>query len=149
MNDSTPLVVGNRSWSDMIPKWLLDEVASQRQMLGLIQLLKPDIETVSDAEVLAYMMPATMIAPMRYEFAQIYLYLATKVCRAHGKEIPDDIAVEELRPDWERELKDLRGKIYRSRGGEVKSPLLNVMRDFKKTCDKRQKDIDRNGPLLF
>ena len=40
------LVAGDASWADLIPKWILDEVAAERMILGLAGLMKPDIEKV-------------------------------------------------------------------------------------------------------
>ncbi len=136
------LVVGDASWADLIPKWLLDEVASERMFIGLASMLKPDIEKVGDAEVVAYLMPASMRAPMYHEYANIYLHLAGKLVLARGRELPEDLRTEHvdrpLSPDELHCLADLRRDIYRARGGEIDNPLLNTLRDFKKHATREQ-----------
>jgi hypothetical protein len=144
---SNRLVVGDASWADMIPKWLLDKVAEERMFLGLASLLKPDIEQVGDAEVVAYLMPATMRAPMYHEYANIYLYLSGKLVLERGMDLPDELREHVdrgLSSDEERELKDLRRMIYRARGGEINHPLLDALRDFKKNVSRKALVAERH-----
>lgn len=136
MEKQNRLVVGDLSWADITPQWVLDEVVSERMMLGLITIMKPDIEPVGDAEVLAYLMPVTMRGPITHEYFEIYMYICTKVCDRVGKHVPDDIRQDSLDPDAERELKDLRRTIFTKRGGNIQHPVLNFMRDFKKETQK-------------
>ena len=141
------LVVGDASWADMIPKWVLDKVAEERVFLGLAAILKPDIEQVGDAEVVAYLMPASMRAPMYYEYVNIYLHLAGKLVLGSGRELPEELMEHVdrgLGPDEERTLKELRQQIYRSRGGDIDHPLLNALRDFKKSASRRAAQLERH-----
>ena len=140
------LVVGDASWADMIPKWLLDEVAAERMVLGLAGLLKPGVEKVGDAEVAAYLMPATMRAPIPLEYVNIYLYLTGKLLLKKGKELPDDLKeqVERGLTRYEEDcLKDLRHDIYRARGGEIDDPLLEALRGWKKRLSREEAAIER------
>ncbi len=141
------------SWSDITPEWVLEEVKTERMLLGLITILKPGINPVGDAEVLAYLMPASMRAPFTHEYYEIYMYIAIRVMDRAGKKVSDEIRQDTLSPDSERELKDLRHIIYTKRGGDINHPLLNAMRDLKKTCDKSSakeiKDKAKYSGLLF
>lgn len=85
-------------------------------MERLAALLKEGPLTGTDAEALAYIYPRTLESPLDGDWTQVYLYLATKVCRADGREIPPDIEVCKL-TDWqERELLGpLKAWIYRKR----------------------------------
>ena len=101
-------------------------------ILGLASLMKPDIEKVGDAEVVAYLMPATMRAPIPSEYVNIYLNLSGKLVLKRGMELPDDLRehVDKGLTRYEEDcLRDLRHDIYRARGGEIDNPLLNALRD--------------------
>jgi len=140
------LVVGDASWADMTPRWLLDEVAAERMMLGLASLVKPDVEKVGDAEVAAYLMPATMRSPIPSEYVNIYLYLTGKLLLKKGKNLPDDLKEQVERGLTRYEegcLRDLRHDIYRARGGEIDNPLLNAMRDWRKRLSREEAAIER------
>jgi len=81
------LVVGNRSWADTLPESLLDDIKSERTILGLISIVNPnftDDEKVGDVEAIAYLMPASLAAPLPHTLTQIYLYLVTKVMERKG-----------------------------------------------------------------
>ncbi len=126
-----PIVLANTEW--MPPDWLLEEVKVEREVISLKAMLRPEqfeseADYVGDAECLAYMMPATMVAPMDYDHTEIFLYLATKVMRgASGVEVPEDIRVEELSEYRMGLLRDLKSKIFRWRNGKVKSPIVEAL----------------------
>lgn len=140
------LVVGDRSWAESIPEWLLEKVREERMVLGLISIANPNIEKVGDAEVLAYLLPAASRAPLNSVHTNIYLYLATKICGQRGNELPDDIQVIELSSWEEKQLQELKNMIYRCRGGDIQHPVLEAMRKLKKTISKETKS---NNKTLF
>ena len=53
------LVVGDMSWADMIPDWLLEEIKHERIIYGLAGISNPEAPKIGDAEVIAYLMTAT------------------------------------------------------------------------------------------
>lgn len=126
-----PIVLANTEWPP--PDWLLNEVKAEREVISLCAMMKPDqfkseADYVGDAECLAYMMPATMVAPMDHDYAEIYLYLATRVMKAAKKvDVPEDIRVEELSEYRMGLLRDLKSKIFRRRNGKVKSPIVEAL----------------------
>lgn len=136
------LVVGDASWADMIPKWLLDEIGNERMLMGLVGIMKSDLapsDRVGDAEMCAYLMTASMRAPMPYQYTEIYVWLTARVMERTGKELPDFLEAKlkrGLTQDEERELRELRSQIYRSRGGEISHPLLDVLREMKRHPQK-------------
>ena len=135
------LVVGDEEWAKSLPDWLLERVKEERIVLGLMSVVNPGIEKVGDAEVLAYLIPASFRAPLTYTYTQIFLYLVTQVCGRNGKSIPLEIKVTELSKDQERELSDLRAMIYEKRGGEINNPILNFMRQQAKICRRCGKAV--------
>jgi hypothetical protein len=137
------LVVGDSQWADVIPEWLLNEIRSERLVYGLASLFKPDAPKVGDAEVVAYLMTASLRAPMHHEYAEVYIYLTGKLVQKQGRKI-EGFMTEKLERgltrDEERVLQDLRHSIYRARGGEIDTPLLSAMRELKKEINRRKDD---------
>ena len=137
------LVVGDASWADMIPDWLLEEIKFERLILGLATISNPEAQKIGDAEVIAYLMTASMRAPMPSEYVEIYTYLTAKVMKRQGKQLPDFMAEKlerGLTQQEEYDLKELRSMIFDKRGGEIDAPLLNVMRTLKKEIDRKKTD---------
>ena len=141
------LVVGDGNWAESLPDWLLEKVKEERIILGLMSIVNPDIEKIGDAEVLTYLLPATLRAPLPTVLYNIYLYLAGKICDRSNKEFPSDIRIEELSKSEERELQNLKDMIYHKRGGEINHPILNLIRQFKKQIVKQEPKSQRT--LLF
>ena len=136
------LVVADAGWAETLPDWLLEEVKSERMILGLAGMTNPDLPKVGDAEVCAFLCTSSLRAPMSSEHTQIYIYLSGKLMKKHwentgveDQELPD-IMVESIErglTDYEKsKLEDLRDMLYRKRGGEIVHPLLDAMRMFKK-----------------
>ena len=137
------LVVGDASWADMIPDWLLEEIKFERLIYGLATISNPEALKIGDAEVIAYPMTASMRAPMPSEYVEIYTYLTAKVMKQQGKELPDFMAEKlerGLTQQEEYDLKELRSMIFDKRGGEIDTPLLNAMRTLRKEIDRKETD---------
>jgi hypothetical protein len=110
-----PLIVHRSPWMDTLPGWLKEQVTTER-LLALMQSNRgKEVLTATDAEALAYLYPASLDAPLDRDWSDIYLYLATRVCAAANKAVPEDVRVEKL-SDWQTGmLRDLKGWIYRKR----------------------------------
>jgi hypothetical protein len=67
-----PLIVASVAWAQSLPEWLLQEIAAERMVAGFCDLLGKEHEQVGDAEVVAYLMTASLTAPLPHEYAQIY-----------------------------------------------------------------------------
>jgi hypothetical protein len=137
------LVVANADWAKDAPDWLLKEIESERIVQGFAGVLGKGKEEVGDAEVCLYLYTLGLTVPMDYEFTQIYLHLASKLMAQRGVEVPKDIKVTELSSDAKRELERLKRELYRKRGGEIKSPLFEILKAFKKQCKKSE--VGTNG----
>lgn len=137
------LVVGDMSWADMIPDWLLEKIKHERIIYGLAGISNPEAPKIGDAEVAAYLMTASMRAPMPSEYVEIYTYLTARLMKRQGKELPDFMAEKlerGLTQQEEYDLKELRSMLFDKRGGEIDTPLLNVMRTLRKEIDRKERD---------
>lgn len=106
-----PIISHPSGWMETIPQMIKDQVTIQR----LISFARGEEGMATDAEAAAYMYPATMEFPLDHDWAQIYLYVTTKVCQMAKREVPDDIKVESL-TDWQMEqLNHLKRWIYEQR----------------------------------
>ena len=137
------LVVGDASWADMIPDWLLEEIKAERLIYGLAEIANPEAPKIGDAEVAAYLMTASMRAPMPSEYVEVYIYLTARLMKRQGKELPDFMAEKlerGLTQQEEYDLKELRSMLFDKRGGEIDTLLLNVMRSLRKEIDGKESD---------
>ena len=137
------LVVGDMSWADIIPDWLFEEIKSERLIYGLAGISNPEAPKVGAAKVAAYLMTASMRAPMPGEYVEVYIYLTARLMKRQGKELPDFMAEKlerGLTKYEEYTLENIRSDIYRARGGEIDTPLLNAMRAFKKEIERKKDD---------
>lgn len=127
------LVVGSKTWADVIPEWLLEEIQYERVTLGLINLINPDSQKVGDAEVIAYLMTASLLTPLPSELTEIYTFLMAKMMSRKGRDM-DKFLQDKLErglSEYEKvKLEDLRNMIYKRRGGYISCPLLDVLRDL-------------------
>lgn len=142
------LVVGSRAWADIIPEWILKEVESERVIISMINLAGKnkleDHEQVGDAEVIAYLCPATMEAPMDRDYAEIYIYLSStlmiKTKRAKKESLPPEFkeALEKDLSDYQKSLlRELRCKIFKARGGKPRIPIIDALEEVFKESKKK------------
>ena len=113
-----PIIVHQCAWGtrDMIPEWLRNRITLDR-MLELMVAHKEGRDPIgTDSEALAYLIPASMEAPMGHDWSQIYLYLATAVM-SHEKDkvVPDDIRVDKLDDMQQQDLLRLKQWLYKTK----------------------------------
>lgn len=141
MSKKNRLVVANAGWAGTLPEWLKQEVREERLTLGIVDAVKKT-EKVGDAEVCTYLYTASLTAPMPHNWNGIYLFLAARLMRRRGKQIPDFMAEKleaGLVPDEARELESLRRELYRRRGGEIAHPLLDALREAFRTAARAER----------
>ncbi len=110
-----PILVFPGGWGEDTPEWLKNAITLERLATNM-RALKGEEMTGTDAEACAYLMSASLTAPMDHDWTKIYLYVAGKVCRQHKQaEIPEDILVESLDADQMRDLARLKAWIYKRR----------------------------------
>ena len=84
------------------------------------------MEEGSDAEVVAYLYTASLAAPLRTEYARIYLYLAKKLLGEKAR----DIDAPESLTDYELELlRRLKRDLYNARTKREREQLRFVRAD--------------------
>jgi hypothetical protein len=110
-----PIIVFPGGWGDTLPEWLKTAITLERLEMNIRAIRGEEIAS-TDAEACAYLMTVSLAQPMDHDWAQIYLYIATKTYRQWGKgEMPDDIAVDSLNDEQVRELNRLKEWLYRKR----------------------------------
>jgi len=109
-----PLIVYPGGWEDTVPKKLRNAVTLER-LIETMKHSKGKSITATDAECCIYMYTVCMCQPLAHEWAQIYLYLGTRIVERDGRTMPEDVRVDELSGYEHHLLKDLRGWIYKKR----------------------------------
>lgn len=130
------LVVANRGWAESIPKWLMQEVAWEREARGLADVLgKGDGERVGLAETCVYLCTEAFTHPLGHIRGQVYFWVTGKVMKKAGMEPPDfvkEVLEKGLGIDEKHELEELRRTLYTKRGGAITSPIFEVLKELKK-----------------
>ena len=141
------LVVADIGSADTIPEWLRKDVEFERLALGLAgnlaELRGEPIREVGDAEACLYLYTLSLRAPMDHELTEAYIWLTAKLMKRKNpdSELPDFMGAKlkaGLAPDEARELADLKRELYRARGGEIHTPLLDAMRQLRKDVQRRR-----------
>ena len=148
MKQENKLIVADKSWADAIPKWIKKEISAERMINGIIDTIKPKKtaqntvqshnNAVGDAEIVAYLMTASLRAPISSDFADIYLYVSAKVMlKAKKIQKEDDLPdfMQEIYKkgltDWQKsQLENLRSDIGKARG-KINHPIFDVLRELK------------------
>ena len=141
-----PIVVFPGSWGEDLPEWLKNAITLERLEMNM-RALKGEEMTGTDAEACAYLFSAALTQPMDHDWAQIYLYIATKTYRRWGrKEMPTDIAVDSINDDQMRELNRLKEWLYHKR------TQVRLERDLAQKQQKKGEEAARRKaeqPALF
>ena len=111
---SDPIIVYDPGWE--VPEWIRGEMPLHR----LAQLMKGlkdpgEAEVASDLEAMAYLSNASLIAPMRSEWVELYMYLFTQVMTKKGTEVPEDLRREEITDYQKGLLRDFKSWLYQRR----------------------------------
>ena len=151
-----PIIVHGCAWAtrEMIPEWLRNRITLDR-MIELMLANNEERDPIgTNSEALAYLIPASMEAPMGHDWTQIYLYLATRVIDGEkDKVVPEDIRVEKLDRNQEEDLLRLKRWIYETelkhRAGQRQEIKREIKEDKKREKEKVEaKDRDAK-PSLF
>ena len=123
---TSPVIIYNTTWQDAIPKDLLKRITVSRMM----NLMKGE-QTASITEVVAYMMPRTLEAPMSSDWCNIYTWCGLQYATQFSSESKSmveamaDIAPKELSNYEQTLLKRLRLWIYEKRRKALKASMKN------------------------
>ena len=128
---NTPIIVANTQWD--LPETLVRDVKAERMIYGLIDMAsggKLDYkDLVGDAEVVAYLNPATSAHPLRSDVSEIYLYCFTRMMKKKGIEVPKECEVNELSNYQMERLDQFKKWIFNSRGGKESNPIINALQE--------------------
>ncbi len=137
---TSPVIVFRSVWQDTIPKDILDNISMSR-MISL--MLKEEMASIT--EVVAYMMPRTLEAPMSSEWTRIYTWCGLQYAKSFKKksmvEAMNDIAPSELSQYEESLLTNLRIWIYNKRREALKVSLKNNKKATPKEKKVKQKGL--------
>ena len=76
-----PLIVGDPAWGRDTPAWLSEAVQVAR--LGLV--LAGEHDHASEEEAVAYLLAASLAAPLHADWAALYFWVAARVLARWGK----------------------------------------------------------------
>ena len=145
-----PILVFPGGWGDSLPEWLKNAITLGRLVMNM-KALKGEEMTGTDAEACAYLYTACLTQPANHDWAQIYLYIATKVyekwrTKESGVTMPEDIRVESLTDEQMRDLNRLKAWIYQKR------TKIRQERDRAERRQKKEEEAARreaSQPALF
>ncbi len=140
-----PIIAYPSPWKDDIPDWLKSRITLERLLMNMSTFAGEE-HTGTDAEALAYLFPASLEAPMNHDWTEIYIYLASRVCTAEGKEVPKDIQVETLNDHQLEELYRLKRWIYERR---IKARLKKDRGERREKREEKAVEKKEAQPELF
>ena len=106
-----PIIVFPSPWMDDLPDWIKPQITMERLIMN-IQVIKEGGVPVGGTEVMAYMFPRTMEAPMSEQWFRIYMYVFTQAMKFKKTEVPEDLKSDELSQYDMQQLNDLKRFIY-------------------------------------
>lgn len=87
-----PIIQHRSCWADTTPPWLYQAVTADRLRIILDEHERRETGwQVGPAELTAVMYPATMDAPLRMEYSDIYLWASAHANARHYGKTPDEI----------------------------------------------------------
>ncbi|MCL0077007.1 hypothetical protein M1O12_03175 [Dehalococcoidia bacterium] len=134
-----PIIAYPSPWMEDIPQWIKDQIRIERLVMNL-KVLRGEQPTGTDAEALAYLIPASLERPIGRDWADIYMYLVTTVFTRAGKELPGNIRVETLSEYLMRKLNHLKSWLYQQR---VKARLERERGERRKMKEEKEEEIAR------
>lgn len=109
-----PIIVFPSPWQDDIPDWVKSQITLERLVMN-IKVMKEGGVPVGGTEVLAYMFPRTMDAPMPSEWTRIYFHCFNEAMQFKKVEVPEDLKAEKLSEYELDQLNHLKHWIYEQR----------------------------------
>lgn len=133
------IVVASKAWYETAPKWLVEEIKKERELSAFFDLMPGSKQEVGDAEACLYLYTASLINPLSYDLTKIYFYIASKLMKSSGIEVPEDIKVEEL-DDWQKtQMCQLKRDLWWKRGGRIHTPVTDALHEvFKRKRIKKK-----------
>lgn len=122
----SPIVVSAGGWGDTIPQELKEHITLARLVKNM-EILKGGNKEATIPELCAYLMTASLEAPLGEQWTRIYMFVTGEYMRKWGKkkeeEIPDFMREVKLDDYDHSELRNLAEWIYRKRQEALKQKL--------------------------
>jgi len=109
-----PIIVFPGGWGETLPDWIKQEITLER-LIEEMKAQKGEQPTGTDAEACAYLYTANLTQPIDHDWGEIYIYLVTKLQKAKGGDMPEDLKKETLTSYQEQQLRELKDWIYTHR----------------------------------
>lgn len=148
--DPIVLTPQGAAWADCLPEWLRAAITLER-LVENVRALKEGNRTGTDAEACAYLYTLALDIPLDSDWAQIYLYIATKVYEKHRSKdskvtFPDDVRVDTLNDYQMGKLKELKRWIYETR---VKARQEKNRAERREKREEEETRWKQEHPTLF
>lgn len=129
---NTPIIVANTMWD--LPKTLVNEVKAERMINALLNLAGAKMDykdLVGDAEVVAYLNPASSAHPLSREVTDIYLYCFKRMMKKRGIDAEEQVGykIDDLDEYQMHRLNEFKKWIFEKRGGEESNPVINALKE--------------------
>ncbi len=111
---SDPIIVYPSPWKEDLPDWIKPQITLERLIMN-IKAAKEGGVPVGSTEVMAYIFPRTMEAPMTEQWTRIYMHVFNEAMAFKKVEVPEDLKSEKLSSHDMYELNGLKRCIYESR----------------------------------
>jgi len=141
-----PIIAFPGGWGDTIPDWLKNAITLERLEMNMREL-KGEEPTGTDAEACAYLYTAALTQPLDRDWAEIYLYIATRVYSRWGKsEMPQDIKVESIRDDQKADLNRLKRWLHQQR---TRARLERERAERRQKTEAAKAELEVMQPSMF
>lgn len=132
-----PIILYPGGWEDTLPPRLWEEITTQRFVQEMKRAKGTKIEESTDAEALAYVYSASLVAPMGPEWTNIYLWLG----KHYGDAEFSKVTPRELSSDEKRMLEDLKRWIYRKKMGARSKKVFPLKAGYPKKRERSKAAI--------
>ncbi len=109
-----PIIVYPSPWKDDLPDWIKPQISLERLIMNM-KVAKEGGVPVGSTEVMAYIFPRTMEAPMTEQWFRIYMHVCNEAMAFKKVEVPEDLKSRPLDSHDIYELNGLKRFIYESR----------------------------------
>ncbi len=132
-----PIIVYPSGWQDTLPDWIKPQITLERLIMNL-KAAKEGGVPVGDTEVLAYIYPRTMEAPMSEQWLRIYMYVFNQAMKFKKTEVPEDLKSETLTDYDMHQLDDLKRWIYQQRVKHRREKARGARRQEKEELETKE-----------
>jgi len=135
-----PIVQHKSSWADTTPKWMFQQIPAERFAIVLEEIQSGQASwQVSPTELSVAIYPASMDAPMREEYAQIYLWASAQASAKHYQKPVAQI--------WEQIGRPVEDNEVLKSGGSYYHTYRELCQDLRRKIVKVQTQRAKKAPI--